>query len=498
MFLLHKNISFQSIVSLEDIRRTRLQKIELLRGAGMDPYPSDSKRTHTIQNARADFSFLETSGAPVVIAGRIRAMRSHGGSLFLDIEDGTGKLQGYLKEDTLGKDSYDFFVSAADVGDIIEISGAVFTTKKKEQTLKVAKWRMMAKSLLPLPEKWHGLQDADERYRKRYLDFMFHPHARELVVKRALFWRAMRSFLEERGFLEVETPVLETTTGGADARPFSTHHNALDIDVYLRISCGELWQKRLIVAGFPKVFEIGRIFRNEGMSAEHLQDYTQMEFYWAFADYQDGMKLVKELYQHAAEKTFGTLQFANGSHSFDLGAEWREYDYRELLKEKTGIDILETKLTEIEAKLNKLGVVYDKKEVNLARAADALWKHCRKDIAGPGFLTHVPVFLEPLAKRKPNNPNVVERFQIILAGSEMGKGYSELNDPLDQRARLEEQQRLREAGDEEAQMIDEDFIEALEYGMPPTCGFGVSERLFSVLAGVPIRESQIFPLMRPK
>lgn len=483
---------------LEEIRQTRLHKIQLLQENGMEPYPSHTTRTHIIQNVHADFSSLEASGQSVSIAGRVRAMRSHGGSTFLDIEDGTGKLQGYLKEDTLGKDSYDFFNSVVDTGDIIEVSGALFVTKKEEQTVKIAEWRMLAKSLLPLPEKWHGLEDQEERYRKRYLDIMFHPDARELIIKRSRFWRAMRTFLETRDFLEVETPVLETTTGGADARPFKTHHNALDMDVYLRISCGELWQKRLMVAGFPKVFEIGRIFRNEGMSAEHLQDYTQMEFYWAFADYRDGMKLVKELYQHVAQEAFGTLQFAHGDVSFDLGSEWEEYDFCKLIKEKTNIDVLNVEPSEVEAKLKELGVVYDKKQINLARAVDALWKYCRKDIAGPGFLTHVPVFLEPLAKRKKDNPQVVERFQVILASSEMGKGYSELNDPVDQRARLEEQQRMREAGDEEAQMIDYDFIEALEYGMSPTCGFGVSERLFSVLAGVPVREGQIFPLMRPR
>ena len=496
-------------MSLEEIRQTRLKKLELLRDARINPYPSHTNRTHTIQDVRGSFSSFEDSKQTLCIAGRIRAFRSHGGSTFLDAEDGTGRMQVYLKEDVVGKDAYEFFLSVVDVGDIIEVSGSVFTTKKQEQTLEIADWRMLAKSLVPLPEKWHGLEDPDERYRRRYLDIMFNADVRELFEKRSRFWKSMRNFLDERGFLEVETPVLETTTGGADAHPFQTHHNALDIDVYLRISCGELWQKRLMVAGFPKVFEIGRIFRNEGMSAEHLQDYTQMEFYWAFADYRDGMKLIQELYRHVAQETFGTLQFTlppksvvggftNNACSFDLGADWNEYHFRELLKEKTGIDVLETDLAGVEAKLQELGVAYDKKHSNLSRAVDALWKYCRKDIVGPGFLTHVPVFLEPLAKRKEDNQKVVERFQVMLAGSEMGKGYSELNDPVDQRARLEEQQKMREAGDEEAQMIDTDFIEALEYGMPPTCGFGVSERLFSVLAGVPVREGQIFPLMRPK
>lgn len=485
-------------MSLEEIRTTRLHKLALLRERGIDPYPSQTKRTHTIQDAIGAFSSLVSSKQSIVIAGRVRAIRSHGGSTFLDVEDGAGRLQVYLKEDVIGKEPYSFFLSVVDVGDIVEITGTAFVTKKQEQTLETTDWRMLAKSLLPLPEKWHGLQDTEERFRKRYLDILFHPDARELIIKRARFWRAMRTFLEEHGFLEVETPVLETITGGADARPFKTHHHALNIDVYLRISCGELWQKRLIVAGFPKVFEIGRIFRNEGMSAEHLQDYTQMEFYWAFADYKDGMKFVKELYQYVAREVFGTLQFTNSNSSFDLGGEWKEYDFGLLVKEKTGIDVDSATVPEIEKKLVELGVEYDAKQNNRVRTVDALWKYCRKDIMGPGFLVRVPVFLEPLAKRTHDNLETVERFQVILAGSEMGKGYSELNDPLDQRERLEEQQRMREAGDEEAHMMDYDFIEALEYGMPPTCGFGVSERLFSVLAGIPVREGQIFPLMRQK
>ncbi|TSC80913.1 MAG: lysyl-tRNA synthetase [Parcubacteria group bacterium Gr01-1014_29] len=485
-------------MSLEEIRTTRLRKLAVLREHGMDPYPADTKRTHTIADALSSFASLAESNVPVALAGRIRALRVHGASLFIDVEDGTGAIQAYLKKDVVGEHAFDLFSETADVGDIIEASGRLFVTKKDEKTLEAATWRMLAKTLLPLPEKWHGLTDADERYRKRYLDILFNPRVRSMIEHRARFWESMRGFLRTRGFLEVETPVLETTTGGADARPFITHHNALDIDVYLRISCGELWQKRLMIAGFPKVFEIGRIFRNEGMSAEHLQDYTQMEFYWAFANYTNGMKLVEELYKQVAVETFGTLQFTSSAHSFNLGKQWEQYDFQELIKEKTGIDVFQADVPEIEKKLLELRVEYDKRQSNVARAVDALWKYCRKDIAGPGFLVHAPVYLEPLAKRKHDNPHVVERFQVILAGSEMGKGYSELNDPIDQRERFEEQQRMREAGDQEAQMTDYDFIEALEYGMPPTCGFGVSERLFSVLWGTPVRETQIFPLMRPR
>jgi len=298
--------------------------------------------------------------------------------------------------------------------------------------------------------------------------------------------------------LEVETPVLENTTGGADARPFITHHHALDIDVYLRISAGELWQKRLMVAGLEKTFEIGRIFRNEGISAEHAQDYTQMEFYWAYANYEDGMKLVKKLYQYVAKETFGALRFKIGEWEVDLGGKWQKYDFVKTIKKYTGLDVLKASTEQIRQKLNELKIEYDESGFNLTRAVDNLWKYCRKNIAGPGFLVNVPVIMEPLAKRDEKNPSIVQRFQVILAGSEMGKGYSELNDPLDQAERFAAQQKLREAGDEEAQMFDHEFVEALEYGMPPTCGFGVSERLFSFLADKSIRDCQIFPLLRPK
>jgi lysyl-tRNA synthetase class 2 len=296
----------------------------------------------------------------------------------------------------------------------------------------------------------------------------------------------------------VETPVLEVTTGGADARPFITHHNALDMDVYLRISGGELWQKKLMVAGFEKTFEIGRIFRNEGMDAEHLQDYTQMEFYWAYADFNQGMKLVEEMYKYVAEKTFETLKFKRGDYDVDLSKKWEKYDYKDTVAKYTGINILEASLGEIEKALQKLDIDYDKKGFNKTRAIDGLWKYCRKKIAGPGFLINVPVVLSPLAKRQEKNPELTQRFQVLIAGSEVGNGYSELNNPLDQAERFTEQQKLRDKGDEEAQMYDKDFVEALEHGMPPTCGFGLSERLFSFLMNKPMRECQIFPLMKPK
>lgn len=481
---------------INEIRRVRLEKLEKIKKAGIDPYPAKSKRTHTAKQALDNFDNLLKLEKEITLAGRIMAIRGHGGSTFVNIEDGSGKMQVYFKKDELGNEKYQFLENF-DLGDFIQVKGSLFTTKRGEKTLLAQDYKILTKSLSPLPEKWHGLKDEEERLRKRYLDILFDSELKEVFIKKSIFWNSIREFMNAKGFLEVETPVLENTPGGADAKPFITHHNALDIDVYLRISAGELWQKRLMVAGFEKTFEIGRIFRNEGMDAEHLQDYTQIEFYWAYADYEMAMELVKEMYCYAAEKTFGTLEFKINDFEIDLEKEWERYDYREEIKKFTGVDILNTDLDEIRKKLGELKVKYEK-NLNLARGIDNLWKYCRRKIAGPGFLVNIPVIVSPLAKKLEDNPELAQRFQPIIAGSEIGNGYSELNDPLDQAERFKEQMKLREAGDEEAQMTDEEFIKALEYGMPPTAGFGVSERLFSFLMNKPIRECQAFPLMRPK
>jgi len=484
--------------NIEDLRKNRIEKLKALQSAGVNPYPAKSKRTHTVDEVLKDFAKLKKANKKVTIAGRLKAQRGHGGAMFLDIEDGFGKIQILFRKNKVGAKVFKSFKDNFDIGDFVEVNGGLFKTKTGEKTIEAVGIRMLTKSLLPLPEKWHGLKDEEERLRKRYLDIIFNPEIKEMIEKKAVFWGSMREFLEDKGFLEVETPVLETTPGGADAKPFSTHHNALDLDVYLRISMGELWQKRLMVAGFEKTYEIGRQFRNEGMDAEHLQDYTQMEFYWAYADYEQGMKLTEEMYKYVAKKTFNTLKFKIKNFNVDLGKKWQIYDYQKIVKKETGIDILNTNLKQIETKLKQLKVVYNKKGFNLNRGVDSLWKHCRKKIAGPGFLINHPVEVSPLAKRKEKTPELVQRFQIIIAGSELGNGYSELNNPIDQAERFKEQQKLRDKGDAEAQMHDHDFVEALEYGMPPTCGFGLSERLFSFLMNKTVRECQIFPLMRPR
>lgn len=476
----------------------RIKKLGELKKLQIDPYPNQGNHADEIQNILRDFDDLQATAKEIHTAGRLRSLRQHGNLTFANLQDGTSQMQIAFSKKEIGADSYKLLEKYIDIGDFIEISGPCFTTHKEERSIMVKSWRLLTKALRPLPEKWHGIQDEEDRLRKRYLDILFHPEVKEMIVKRALFWQSTRNFLIAKGFLEVETPVLEVTAGGADAQPFATHHNALDLDVYLRISTGELWQKRLMVAGFDKTFEIGRQFRNEGMDSEHLQDYSQMEFYWAYANYEDGMALVEELFKEVAMKTFGTLKFEIRGFEVDLGKPWERYDYRETILSYTGVDVMKAGIKEIEAKLKELKIEYDKKGFNITRAIDNLWKFCRKKIGGPGFLINEPLSVSPLAKKDTTNPEIVQRFHVLIAGSELGNGYSELNDPIDQAERFAEQAKLREAGDEEAQMFDHDFVEALEYGMPPTCGFGMSERVFAFLMNKSMRECQIFPLMRPK
>jgi lysyl-tRNA synthetase class 2 len=476
-------------------RDERAKKLEELEKLNINPYPAKTGRNFSIKEVLD--SFEKIAKEKIIIAGRLKTIRIHGNLIFANLDDGSGTMQLALSKKEIN-DSYSLFVKNVDMGDFIEAEGDCFITHKGEKSILVKNWKILTKSLRPLPDKWHGLKDDEEILRKRYLDILFNPEIKDMIVKKDIFWNSVRDLLKSKGFVEVETPVLETTTGGADARPFITHHNALNMDVYLRISMGELWQKRLMVAGLPKTFEIGRQFRNEGMDAEHLQDYTQMEFYQAYADYRDGMALVEELFKYTINKTFGTLKFKIRGFDIDLSKKWELYDYQETVKKFTGVDILKADLKEIEQKLKELKVDYDKKGFNITRAIDNLWKYCRKQIAGPGFLVGVPVAVSPLAKKIDGQEQLTQRFQPIIAGSELGNGYSELNDPIEQASRFDAQQTLREAGDEEAQMNDRDFVEALEYGMPPTCGFGMSERVFAFFMNKSMRECQIFPLMKPK
>jgi len=484
----------------DEIVKERLKKLQQLRELGINPYPNkyDVKNHATeLQEKYKKLKKDEKTKTKVKVAGRVLIIRDIGKIIFVNLLDSTGKIQIVLQKDYTPKEQFSFFKKFIDSGDIIGVEGIVFRTKRGELSILAKKIQILSKSILPLPEKFHGLQNEEERYRKRYLEFIMNPQLKDLFYKKYIFWKSIREFLEARGFIEVETPVLETTTGGADARPFITHHNILDIDLYLRISMGELWQKRLMVAGFEKTFELGRQFRNEGTSSEHLQDYTQMEFYWAYADYELGMKLVENLYKYFTKKVLGSLKFKSRDFNIDLGKKWKRIDYCQEIKKQTGIDIWKADKKQIEDKLKKLSIEYDKK-AEKERLIDSLWKYCRKKIAGPAFVINIPVEISPLAKRSEKNPKVAERFFVLIAGSELGNGYSELNDPLDQEERFKRQAELREKGDEEAQMHDKDFVEALKYGMPPVCGFGLSERVFAFLMDKSIRECQIFPLLKPE
>lgn len=481
---------------LDEVRAERLKKLALLRERGMDPYPAKVNRTHTVAAVLADFDALVDAGQSASLVGRAMVIRGQGAIMFLVLEDATGKLQLVFKQDELTPEAFALFTDTIDAGDFIAATGTLFTTQRGERSLLVKDWQMVTKSLLPLPDKYHGLQDEEERLRKRYLDLLTREGERALFKRKEKFWDVTRSYMKAQGFTEVETPTLELTTGGAEARPFATHHNDYDIDVYLRISVGELWQKRLLAAGFESIFEIGRVYRNEGSSPNHLQEFTNLEFYQAFANYEDGMKLVEGLYRTIAKEVYGTTTFTRDGHTFDLAHEWTRIDYASEIKRQTGIDLATTTVDEITAKLQELGVKYEGN--TLERLTDTLWKYCRKNIAGPAFLINHPKLVSPLAKEVPGNPNATQRFQPIIAGTEVGNGYSELNDPLEQQARFTLQQEMIDRGDAEAMMFDHEFVEMLEHGMPPACGFGFGERLFAILEGRPIREVTLFPLVKPK
>ncbi len=484
------------MASLQELRQTRLNKLELLKKAGMDPFPAKVPRTFCLADARKSFEQFEKEKKEISLCGRIMAIRGQGAILFFVLDDGKSTFQAVAKKDILDQKFFELLVAAVDIGDILSVTGTFFTTQKGEPSLQVTSWTMATKAILPLPEKWHGLSDPDEKFRKRYLDFIMDPESREIFKKKAQFWRVIRKFMDDEGFLEVETPTLETTTGGAEATPFKTHHNDFDLDVFLRISVGELWQKRLMAGNFPKTYEIGRVYRNEGSSPEHMQEFTNLEFYWSYADYEDGMNLVVEMYRQIAKEVFGRTKFTYRDQAFDLDHEWTRIDYVKEIKRQTGLDINEASNKQIREKLEVLKVNYE--GTNRERLVDTLWKYCRKNIAGPAFLINHPKLVAPLAKSVKGNENIVQMFQPILAGSELGRGYSELNDPLDQAARFKEQQKLLESGDSEAMMPDQEFVEMLEHGMPPTCGFGFGERLFAILVNKPLRETQMFPLMKPR
>ncbi len=478
---------------IEELRQVRIQKLEQLKAQGIDPYPVDSHRTHTIGQGLEAFDELSAAKTEVVFTGRIKSIRTHGKLAFFDLEDESGRIQILLREETL-KNKFKL-IDLLDLGDFLEAKGFLLLSKTGQKSLEPTEIRLLSKSLLPIPTEHFGIEDLETRLRKRYLDLMLNPDTRELFRKKNIFWKTIRRFLEEQGFMEVQLNVLEPIPGGAEAEPFITHHNALDKDFYLRISL-ELPLKKLIVGGYERVFEIGRVFRNEGISTEHLQDYMAMEFYWAYSEYDQLMEMVEEMYKQIVANVTGGLKTVYDGKEIDWSGKWPKVRYFDIFQEKTGMDLNTVSDDELRAYADKEHIKYEKNH-GRARLVDLIYKKkVRPFLINPCFLINPPVEIEPLAKKDPANPKEVQRMQILAGGTELGKGFSELNDPLDQRERFEEQMRLREAGDPEAQMIDHDYLEAMEYGMPPMAGFGLSERLFSVIMDKSIRETNFFPLMK--
>ncbi len=483
-------------MAIEEIRNFRLQKLKKLQEAGMDPFTGKTKRDFSIGEVLEKWSNFENNEKISHVVGRVMALRGQGALIFVDIDDGTGKIQSLLKKGDIEDSLLTLFEETIDLGDFIEVSGTFFVTKRGEKTIAVKDWRILTKSLHPLPEKWHGLQDVEERYRKRYLDILLNPELKKIIELKAKFWLHTREFLNKKGFIEVETPTFEITTGGAEANPFMTHHDDFDIDVYMRISVGELWQKRLLAAGLSKTYEIGRVYRNEGTSPEHVQEFTNCEFYSSYCNFEEGVAFTEELVKEVVSRTFGKMNFETRGFKINLEGNWPRLNYVETVKEKTGLDVMKASEKELKEKLKELKVDYEDK--NRERLVDSLWKYCRRQITGPAWLIGHPKFISPLAKAVDGNGELVERAQLILAGAEVGNGYEELNNPIEQKERFEEQQKLLKGGDKVAMMPDFEFVEMLEHGMPPAFGMGFGERLFSFLVDKPIRETQIFPLMRPK
>lgn len=475
-------------------KKIRLEKLKKLQSQGINPYPSKYGRSYQVSEVLE----LKLGTKNIKLAGRIITLRVMGKLTFAHLQDGSGKMQIAFKQDVLGPDKYKF-LDFLNRGDFIGVSGELFKTKKGEITIEVKDYQILTKALRPLPEKWHGLKDQELRYRQRYLDLITNLQVKDLFIRRSEFIKNVRSYLEKQGFLEVETPILELVPGGADAQPFITHHNTLDIDLYLRISL-ELHLKRLIIGGYEKIFEIGKVFRNEGMSTQHLQEFTLLEFYIAYQDYQDMMKVVENFYVYILKKTFGQLKVKFQGHEINFKTPWKKVDYTEIIKRETGLDVLKASDDEIKQAIIKHNIKTDIK-LGRGRLIDQLYKKLvRPKLIQPTFLINLPVSVSPLAKRMPDNPELTERMVVVAGGVEIGNGFSELNDPLDQRRRFEEQMKLRQAGDKEAQMMDKDFIEALEYGMPPTAGFGIGlDRLFMIFAGQDsIRDVVLFPTMKEK
>jgi lysyl-tRNA synthetase class 2 len=498
-------------MSEEDIRAARLDKVKQLRQLGMNPYAYHWESTHQaaqLQEKFADLPNGEEVDFDVAVAGRIMARRVFGKLAFFTLQDQTGNIQLYLEKKRIEEgmadidpDAFNHLKQLTDVGDIIGVKGTIKRTEKGELSVYVQKYTILTKSLLPLPDKWHGLTDVAKRYRQRYVDLIVNPEVQKTFRRRAQITASIRRYLEQRGFLEIETPVLQAEAGGADARPFITYHNTLDMQLYLRIAT-ELHLKRLIVGGFEKVFELGRIFRNEGISTRHNPEFTTIEIYQAYADYNDMMSLTEEMLATVTQEVLGTLQITYQQQVIDLTPPWRRITMHELVKEKTGLDFNRFQtLPEAIAACKNAGLENIEDCSSIGKLLnEAFEQKVEASLIQPTFVIDYPTEISPLAKPHRSKPNLVERFELFIVGRETANSFSELTDPIEQRQRLEQQAARKAAGDLEAQGVDEDFLTALEYGMPPTGGVGIGiDRLVMLLTDSPsIRDVIAFPLLKPE
>lgn len=480
-----------------DLWRIRLDKLEALRQQGIEPYADRYQRTHMAQVILEQFSELE--GQEVKVAGRMMSKRDQGKVIFTHIQDFSGKIQIYIRKDDVGEDWFEM-ISKFDVGDIIGVEGTVFRTKRGEISIHAHEVKILSKAMRPLPEKFHGLTNVEMRYRQRYLDLMMNPDVKDVFVMRSKIIRAMREYLESQNFLEVETPTLHTIPGGAAARPFITHHNTLDIDLYLRIAL-ELPLKRLIVGGFDRVFEIGRNFRNEGISIKHNPEFTMMELYQAYANFEDIMELTENMISFIAQKVYGKFEIEYQGQTLNFATPWRRLPMLDGILEYAGVDFREILTDEEARKIAEAKGI--KAEANASRGKiinEFFEEFVEPKLIQPTFVTGHPVEISPLAKRNAEHPEYTDRFEVFVFGRELGNAFSELNDPIDQRQRFEAQVAERANGDDEAHMMDEDFVQALEYGLPPTGGLGIGiDRLVMLLTNsASIRDVILFPTMRPR
>ncbi|MBI4136210.1 MAG: lysine--tRNA ligase [Candidatus Vogelbacteria bacterium] len=488
------------MASLEELRKERLKKVSRLRERSIDPYPISVKVDYSLGEIRQHLTKFKKRQTPLALAGRVMGLRSQGNLIFFDLADGTGRLQALARREATGEASLNLFESTVDRGDFLAISGSLFLTKSKEPTILIKSWQMIAKSLRPLPDKWHGLTEIEERFRRRYLDSLFNEEIRARFRLRSLIIRSLRAYLDEAGYLEVETPMLQREAGGAAAAPFKTHHTALDLDLYLRIS-PELYLKQMLIGGFPKVYELSRCFRNEGIDVTHHPEFTMLEFYEAYSDVDRQRQFVERLFKHLIKSFHRGLSLNFGGQKIDFRGDWRVISYDDLFKRYALIiDPITAGEKELALKATQFGITLPA-GASREKIFDLIYKKvCRPKLIQPTFIINYPKNYLPLAKAKPDQPELADAFQLVIGGLEMAKAFSELNDPVEQRARFLAEEKHKQAGDTEAQPLDEEYIEAMEYGLPPAGGVGIGvDRLVMLLADTPnIREVIFFPTLRPK